>query len=206
MTGRLVPFLYDRLLEPLVGGFREAGLRLAPARAGLRVLDVGCGTGTHLLRYAEGGAWVVGIDRSEAMVGAAAGRLAGLGSVLVSEAEHLPFTDGAFDLVIGMTVLHEHPRHVAARLLAEMVRVCRGSVLVVDHHPGRASGVRGRAIRALGTAIERVAGRKHAGNRRRLLGSGGVPSLAAAAGFEIAAVSVEASGTMGVYLVRDTGS
>ena len=37
----LVPRLYDTFLEPLVRGFREAGVRLVDPQPGMKVLDSG---------------------------------------------------------------------------------------------------------------------------------------------------------------------
>ena len=47
------------------------------------------------------------------------------------DGEHLPFADGAFDLVTLIDVLH-HTHH-PERLLAEAVRVSRGKILIKDH-------------------------------------------------------------------------
>jgi cyclopropane fatty-acyl-phospholipid synthase-like methyltransferase len=58
-TYRFASLAYDAVIEPLLRGARDASLRLAPPQRGMRVLDVGCGTGSHLVRYAAGGAQVV---------------------------------------------------------------------------------------------------------------------------------------------------
>jgi demethylmenaquinone methyltransferase/2-methoxy-6-polyprenyl-1,4-benzoquinol methylase len=195
---------YDLLLEPLVRGFRRAGMRLAPTRPGLRVLDVGCGTGNHLHLYAAGGARVSGVDRSTAMLEKAAGRLGERGTVIEADAAALPFASGTFDLVIAATLLHELDPAARICALREMRRVAapEGSLLVVDHHPEPPTGARGRLIRGFATSIERIAGGDHYRNYRQFVSSGGLPALAAMLDLGIARESIEASGTMGVYLLR----
>jgi ubiquinone/menaquinone biosynthesis C-methylase UbiE len=180
---------------------------MAPAGPAMRVLDVGCGTGSHLARYAARGASVTGVDVEPAMLARARRRL-GPEAVLVAAAgESLPFGDAAFDLVLTMTVLHALPAESAQRVLAEMARTVRpeGRVLVVDHHPGRLIGIRGRVIRAFTGAVEHAGGREHFRRFRAFLAAGGVPALAGAAGLEIESWALEAASTMGVYVLRPGG-
>jgi SAM-dependent methyltransferase len=195
---RLAARLYDPLLEPLVGGFRDTGLSLAPGEPGLRVLDVGCGTGTHLARYAARGAAVTGLDPGPAMLARARRRLGPDARLILGSGESLPFRDGAFDLAVTMTVLHTLSAGAARRMLAEMARVVRPE----GRDPGRPTGLRGRAIHLFTGAIERVAGADHFRSYRRFLAEGGVPALAGRAGLVIEHWSIEAGGTMGVYVLR----
>ena len=76
---------------------------------GKNVLDVGCGPGWLTVKYAEAGANVRSIDLTPRAVELARRFLALRGlSAVVSEAnaEHLPFEDGAFDLVVSSGVIH----------------------------------------------------------------------------------------------------
>src|SRR5688500_1338417 len=67
-----------------------------------RVLDFGCGTGIHTRAVAEIAAWAVGIDVSHRLVRKAQAKLHGArGSVLVGDATHMPFADGAFDAILS---------------------------------------------------------------------------------------------------------
>jgi ubiquinone/menaquinone biosynthesis C-methylase UbiE len=196
--------LYDPLLEPLVGGFRRAGLEVAPLEPGSRVLDVGCGTGAHLALYAARGAEVTGVDTSTAMLKEARRRLGPEVRLVQAEAAALPFGDGRFDLVVAMTVLHEFASGQRRAVLAEMRRMAapRGRLLVIDHHPGRPHGARGRMIRRFAATIEWIAGGEHTRNFRDFLASGGIFGLTGPAGLVLERWSVEAAGTMGVYLLR----
>jgi ubiquinone/menaquinone biosynthesis C-methylase UbiE len=91
---------------------------------GLRVLDVGCGQGIDLARYARAGARVTGVDLTPRHVELARSHLSALGvdaDVVVGDAEALPFPDATFARVSSNGVLHHTPNMPAA--LREIVRV-----------------------------------------------------------------------------------
>ena len=75
-----------------------------------RVLEYGCGTGSHSLEMARKGADVVGIDISEQGIRLATERAAEAGlpnaAYEVMDAEAMTFPDASFDLVIGEGILH----------------------------------------------------------------------------------------------------
>jgi SAM-dependent methyltransferase len=105
--------------------------------AGKRVLDVGCGNGYVLERYARHGAEVCGIDLTETAIGLSRQRfaLAGLrGEFRATDGDTVPYPDGQFDIVCSMGVLHhiEDPRP----MLAEMRRVLRpgGELILMLYH------------------------------------------------------------------------
>jgi SAM-dependent methyltransferase len=80
--------------------------------AGRRVLDVGCGAGVDLARFARGGATATGVDIADSAVTLARENLRqqGLASPLcVSDGERLPFPDGSFDLVYAHGVVQYTP-------------------------------------------------------------------------------------------------
>ena len=94
--------------------------------SGLDVLDVGCGQGIDLARYALAGAHVTGIDLTPRHVVLARKHLAALGqagTVFVADAEALPFGDRTFDRVSSNGVLHHTPDISAA--LSEIRRVLK---------------------------------------------------------------------------------
>jgi ubiquinone/menaquinone biosynthesis C-methylase UbiE len=196
----LFPRIYDTFLEPLVKGFRKAGIRLADPEEGLRVLDVGCGTGTHLEMYRQAGCQIAGVDTNPNMLSRAAARLGPSADLREADAAALPFEDDAFGLAIVMLVLHELPAPERIAALREMSRVSR-RVLVIDHHPSPDHSLRGRALRGAATTIERIAGGDHYRNYREFVRSGGLPAVVATAGRGIVTSTREAAGTMGVYLL-----
>jgi SAM-dependent methyltransferase len=79
---------------------------------GRRVLDVGCGAGTDLARFAKGGAIVTGVDISAAAIALARQNFEqqGLaGEFHEADGERLPFPDDTFDLVFAHGVVQYTP-------------------------------------------------------------------------------------------------
>jgi len=109
-----------------------------PLRAGMRVLDAGCGSGRHLCEsFRTPGVEVTGVDLNRADLGKAKGFLSLMareqkGRWLVAQADvtKLPFADGSFDVVICSEVLEHIKDNRTA--VAELVRVLKpGGDLVV---------------------------------------------------------------------------
>lgn len=75
---------------------------------GRRVLEVGCGAGTDLIRFARNGALATGIDLATSSIALAAQNV-GIeqlrASLLVADGEALPFRDRSFDLVYAHGVM-----------------------------------------------------------------------------------------------------
>ena len=101
-----------------------------------RVLDVGCGTGTFARRLVDANPAqsVVGVDVSPGMLAHARRKLGSAPNVRLAEAqaEALPFSAAAFDVVVSASALHYVGRPDMA--LAEMARVLRpgGRLVVLD--------------------------------------------------------------------------
>ena len=75
---------------------------------GRDVLEVGCGAGVDLARFAKGGARVTGVDLTTSAIELARTNFAqqGLGGQFeVADGEHLPFADNSFDLVFAHGVV-----------------------------------------------------------------------------------------------------
>ena len=86
------------------------------------VLDVGCGIGLDLIRFAQAGASVTGVDLSTTAVDIARRNCVAAGvkvDILQGEAACLPFKDGSFDLVVAyaLTSFVPDPRVVNSELL-----------------------------------------------------------------------------------------
>lgn len=85
-------------------------LTLVPfdAYRGRRVLEVGCGAGVDLARFARGGAVVTGVDVAASAIELARANFAQQhlqGDFHVASGEALPFADDAFDLVYAHGVV-----------------------------------------------------------------------------------------------------
>lgn len=116
---------------------------------GLRIADVGCGTGRHAVRLARAGAEVTALDFSEGMIGRAkakpgADRVRWIAHDL---AQRLPLEDAIFDRVLCALVF-DHVKDVGS-LVGEMTRICApgGRLVISVMHPAMMlKGVQARFI------------------------------------------------------------
>jgi ubiquinone/menaquinone biosynthesis C-methylase UbiE len=117
---------------------------------GKKVLDVGCGNGFVLSRYARAGAEVFGVDITPTGIELCQRRfeIMGLrGDFRVANAEELPFPDATFDCVSSVGVLHHIPH--PERGFAEIQRVLKPGglfVLMLYHRDSAWYQVKMRAI------------------------------------------------------------
>lgn len=95
----------------------------AGLRAGVRALELGCGTGEYTERLAPSGASLSALDLVPELIAVAQGRaLPPNVTCLLGDAEQLPFPDGSLDAVVGNAVLHHLRLNIA---LVEVTRVLR---------------------------------------------------------------------------------
>ncbi|MBM3473208.1 MAG: methyltransferase domain-containing protein [Armatimonadetes bacterium] len=130
---------YDAEMDnPVVLGEEEV-IREAIGKAeGLKVLDVGCGTGRHAVPLAAAGARVVGLDPAPEMLNRARAKAEAAGVELDLRGGGIDSLDdrlGQFDLVLCCLVLsHVEALHDAAARLASRV-AAGGRLIVTDFHP-----------------------------------------------------------------------
>jgi len=103
-------------------------LRLVPfdGYRGKRVLEVGCGAGTDLMRFARGGAIVTGVDISSSAIALARQNFEQqhlAADLREADGERLPFEAATFDLVYAHGVVQYTASD--ATLVAECVRVLK---------------------------------------------------------------------------------
>ncbi|MCS4121206.1 methyltransferase domain-containing protein [Salinibacter ruber] len=149
---RLTRALRDlRRINRLLGGYRATDRALDPAlrhHDRLRLLDVGCGSGDHLVHLARRGERfgctldLIGVDANPVTVGHARAhldqhlppRLRNRVRVEIGDAQALSHDAGAVDIAHAALFLHHFHGPSAVRVLSEMQRVARDGLLVNDLH------------------------------------------------------------------------
>jgi demethylmenaquinone methyltransferase/2-methoxy-6-polyprenyl-1,4-benzoquinol methylase len=153
-----IAWLYDplvRLLAISFGGerkIRRGVLNLLSLKAGDKVLDVACGTGTSAILMSEkvgADGEVVGIDLSPNMIKIAKGKvkspdnnplnpplLSGNISFLNANSEDIPYPDNYFDKVHISAALHEMIYEGRINTLKEIYRVLKpsGTFVAADYY------------------------------------------------------------------------
>jgi SAM-dependent methyltransferase len=125
----------DGLIEATMAGIHDW--------AGQRVLDVGCGSGFHLPRFARTATAVVGVEPYEPLATIARQRISELGltnvSVLDGAAQELLLVDDSIDVVHARWAYFFGPGCEPG--LAEVARVLRpgGTAFVVDNDASRST-------------------------------------------------------------------
>ena len=116
----------------------ETQIRLlaSNSKLGMRVLDLGCGTGALTLKLAQAGYEVTGVDISQNMLAQLARRAKNLNMKLVqADIFSLPFPDSCFDSVVSRWVLPHFSNWGSA--LREVARVLKPGGVVVFDFPSR---------------------------------------------------------------------
>ncbi|MCW2679469.1 MAG: Methyltransferase type 11 [Frankiales bacterium] len=128
------PLMVDTFLLP-VGRRLAEGAGVGPE---VRVLDVAAGTGNAAIPAAQRGAHVTTSDLTPELLAAGARRPDAQGlhiDWIEADAEHLPFDDAAYDVVMSAIGVMFAPHHQLAA--DELVRVCRpgGTVALLSWTP-----------------------------------------------------------------------
>ena len=107
----------------------EAVLARTRLGKGVRLLDVGCGSGMFCALALKQGATVGGLDATSPSIDIAKGRAAG-GDFRVGEMEELPFPDRSFDVVTGFNSFQYAANPVNALQEAHRVMHAHGQVVI----------------------------------------------------------------------------
>ena len=195
--------MYDRLFENMNKGLRLAGVRMFRPSKGMNILDVGCGTGTHLELYRRYQCNLYGIDLSPSMLEVARARLGDSAQLDPGDATNMPYEDHKFDLIISMLSLHEMAEQTRSGVLSEMRRVLKddGRILLVDFHPGPYQPLQGWISKLIIFFSELAAGREHFKNYRQFMATKGLSTLATLHNLEVEKQKILAGGTFAIYLV-----
>ena len=195
---------YDPVFGKLLGGLRELVARVAVPDQGLKVLDIGCGTGSQLSIYDNSGCQVHGIDLAAAMLDVAKSKLEAGAGLCVGNALQIPYSNQSFDLVISSLFLHQLRSAQRGGMLEEALRVLKpsGKLVLIDFHHQDKRTLQGNLTYIFISIIEFFAGWEHFSNSRDFLARGGIPDLAASLGVDIRKSIIVGNGNMGVYLLR----
>lgn len=201
---RNVAGMYDRLFENMNKGLRMAGLRMFRPSKGMNILDVGCGTGTHLEIYKRYECNLYGIDLSPSMLEVAQARLGETARLELGNATDMPYEDNKFDLIMSMLSLHEMMQKTRSSVLGEMKRVLKvdGRILLIDFHPGPYQPIQGWISKVIIFFSELAAGREHFRNYRQFIATKGLATLMAQNSLEIEKQRILAGGTFEIILVK----
>lgn len=144
LSFRWLTWIYDPLLK---WGMREETFKRtlieqANIKAGMKVLDLGCGTGTLtvMLKQMSPDARITGLDADKEVLEIARSKTEQSGVDLqlnLGMAYSLPYSDGTFDKVVSSLVIHHLTSADKRRAFQEVLRVLSpgGSFHIVDFGP-----------------------------------------------------------------------
>jgi ubiquinone/menaquinone biosynthesis C-methylase UbiE len=195
---------YDFLIEPMNRGLRSIGLKMLPPKAGMKVLDIGCGTGAQLVEYKRLSCQIFGVDTSPSMLKQARIKLGERAELYQVSGNSLPFPDHHFDIILLTIVLHEMAADVQKIVLREAHRVMKetGHIVIIDFHPGPLKPVKGWFYRVIINIAEFLAGREHFKNSRKYLAAGGIPALIDTCKLHINDYKIVSGGNFGIFVVK----
>ena len=198
-----VAAIYDRLFESMNKGLRLVGIRMFRPAKGMNILDVGCGTGTHLDLYRRYECNLYGLDTSPSMLQVAQKRLGDAAKLDFGSAASMPYENNQFDLIITMLSLHEMSPETRSAAIEEMKRVLKdgGHILLVDFNPGPIQPLQGWISNVIIFFSELAAGREHFRNYRHFIKNGGLSILATQHDLRVEKEQILAGGTFAIYLV-----
>ena len=128
---------YDQLREASENLRFSTSLHEYPLFPGKKVLDVGCGNGYVLGKYAQCGTHVYGVDITRTSIELCKRRFEYLGRrghFYIANAEELPFGNETFDCACSMGVLHHTPD--IKKAIGEIFRVLKpgGRLILMVYH------------------------------------------------------------------------
>lgn len=197
--------IYDRIFDSMNKGLKLVGIRMFRPSKGMNILDVGCGTGSHLELYQRYKCNLFGIDLSPSMLEVARERLGGTAKLDLGSATEMPYEDNEFDLVISMLSLHEMSPATRSAVLNEIKRVLKsdGRLLLIDFHPGPYQPFQGWVSKTIILFSEIAAGWEHFKHYRQFMAAGGLATLLTQHQMDMEKQSILAGGTFVVCLASE---
>lgn len=146
LSFRWLTLLYDPLLKWVMREetFKRKLVLQANIQPGMKVLDLGCGTGTLtiMLKQSAPQAQIIGLDGDEDVLTIARSKVSQAGVDIQWKkglAYDLPYPDNSFDRVVSSLVIHHLVSEDKLRTFQEVYRVLRrgGEFHMVDFGPPR---------------------------------------------------------------------
>lgn len=200
---RITARFYDRLFESMNKGLRLVGIRMFRPKAEMSILDIGCGTGTHLELYKRFGCKLFGLDASPSMLELAKKRLGNEAQLALGDAADLFYESNQFNLIVTMLILHEMSPTKRFAAIEEMKRVLKpdGRLLWIDFQPGPYQPLQGWISKIIILMSEFSAGRTHFTNYKNFLSNHGLKTLINQHNLVIQNERILAGGTFANYLL-----
>jgi demethylmenaquinone methyltransferase/2-methoxy-6-polyprenyl-1,4-benzoquinol methylase len=195
---------YDFIFEPINLSLRQIGIKMCPISPGMKILDIGCGTGAQLELYKNLKCNTYGIDASPSMLEKAKERLGNSTQLLVTDAKKTPFPNDYFDLIVASFVLHEMPSITRALVLKEIERLLRkeGHILLTDYHYENRWTMKGMLKKSFITISEIGGGKEHFKNYREFIRRKGIPGMVENEPFEIVQSKIVSGGNIGLFILK----
>ena len=195
---------YDRIFDSMNKGLKLVGIRMFRPKPDMCILDVGCGTGSHLELYQRYHCNLYGLDLSPSMLSVARERLGVAAQLDLGDAAAMPYEDGQFDFAIATLVIHEMHPETRRQVLNEIKRVLKidGRLLLIDYHPGPYQPLQGWISKTTIFIAELAAGWRHFRNYRNFITQGGLSGLVDQHNLRVEKQRVLAGGTLAVYLIQ----
>ncbi len=137
-SGRISAPGMQYLVHLLKGGYLGNELRDG---AGKKMVDVGCGSGFNSVTFAMMGWHVEACEINKDIVKHARETVLKYGfdiNIKIGENEHLPYSDGMFDLLLSMNVIHYvQSEEAVKKTIQEYARVLKkgGRLILSTNHP-----------------------------------------------------------------------
>jgi SAM-dependent methyltransferase len=129
----------NRAVDP--DGVIETAMRAVRDWAGAHVLDIGCGTGFHLPRFAADAARVTGVEPHQRLAALARQRVRDLprATVLAGVAQELPVPDASVDVAHARWAYFFGPGCEPGLRELQRVMRCGGAAFVIDNDATRST-------------------------------------------------------------------
>ena len=171
---------YSLLIDPILLKIQK---RVLPEiKAGNRVLDIACGTGSFSMLIAGKAGSVSGIDISDNFIDMAIRNsikrgIHNLSFTCMDASDLSGFSNREFDVSVTSMSVHQFDEKLALKILSEMKRIS-GKVILIDYNFPLPVGFYGR----LASGIERLAGGDHYRNFKKYIKNGGITYYTANSG------------------------